>query len=69
VLLDTHFDLAYVLQGQVSAALEFRGDQPVLWICRIVLPLRSLSGVAGRFQIALESLDNVVPLPGAFFAG
>ena len=59
--------LAQVLQGQVPAALQFCGDEAVFRVRCVILPLRALCGIAGRFQIVLESFQNVIPLPGMFF--
>lgn len=58
-----------MLQGQVPAAFEFRGDQPVFRIRGIILSLGALNGIAGSLKIALKSFENIVPLPGAFFRG
>ena len=53
VLPNTHFDLAHMLQSHVPAALKFRGDESVLRIGRIVLPLRTLGSIAGSLKIGL----------------
>ena len=69
VLLDAHFDLTHLLQGLVPAALQLCRDQAVLRIRGIVLPMRTVGAIAGGLKIALQSFQNVVPLPGAFFTG
>ena len=67
VLLDAYFDLAHMLQGQIPAALQFCSDEAVFRVRGVILPLRPFGGIAGRLQVALESFQNIIPLPGMFF--
>jgi hypothetical protein len=54
MLLETYFDLAHLLQSQVPAALEFRRNEPVLWIRCVILPFGSHNGKAKTLQPAEE---------------
>src|SRR5579863_6367729 len=69
LLLDAHFDLPYMLQGEVPAAFQLRRNEAVLRICRIKLALRPLRRITGCFQIAVQSIQNVVSLAAQLFFG
>jgi hypothetical protein len=52
LLLEAYFDLAHLLQSLVPAAFQLCSHEAVLGVRGVVLPLRTLSGITGSFQIA-----------------
>jgi hypothetical protein len=53
VLFDAPFDFAHTLQCLIPASFEFIGDQSVLGVRGIKLPLRALRCVPSGLQIPL----------------
>lgn len=54
------FDFGDAGKRLVPASLEFAGDQAVGWIGGVILPEGAVGGVAGRFEITVESLTRLV---------
>ena len=67
MLLNAHLDLMHLLQRQIPAPLQFRGDQAVFRIGCIVLSSRSVGGIYGSLSITLQCFQYIVLLADTFF--
>jgi hypothetical protein len=69
VLLNSSFNLAHALQRLIPSSLQLTGNQAVFGIGAIVLSLRSLGGIACRFEIAPERFQYVIATVSFLLAG
>lgn len=68
LLRDVSFDVAHMLEGVIPSALQFIRDETVLRICRVVLLLRPVRGIAGRLEISLQRREDGITPPAFFLA-
>jgi len=61
---DPAFDFGDAGKRLIPACLEFAGDQPVGRISGVILPEGAVGGVAGRFEVTVESLARLVAPQG-----
>ncbi|MER8731208.1 hypothetical protein NKH28_15390 [Mesorhizobium sp. M1227] len=61
--------LADTRERPVPSQLQFRRDQPVLWIDGIVLPECPIGAVACRLQIAHQRITNLIAATGRLCFG
>src|SRR5882724_2742697 len=66
---DPAFDITDMREGAVPPHLQFRRDQPVLGIGGVILPESPVGGVVGSFQIAAESVSDLVAATGCLHLG
>ena len=64
LFLDPRLQLAESLQSLIPPTFQFIGDQPVFWIHCVKLLLCMLCGVAGRFKLQLQGLEDLRFLTG-----
>src|SRR3984893_6961295 len=62
-------DLAYMRERAVPSQLQFRRDQPVLWIDGVILPECPIGAVARRLEVAHPPITNLTAAPGRLCFG
>src|ERR1051326_626229 len=60
-------ELANLFESLIPSALQFVGNQTVLWISAIVLLLCSIGGVASCIQIPIQCVQDFVLFTALFF--